>query len=110
MSVVSRPIPGIRPGGYAELAAEIRELGLMNRRPLFYAGLLGITLLALAATVAALLLLHDTWWALLLAPAFAVVSMQIGFFGHDAAHRQISRRERASRMLGTRSTPLMNQP
>ena len=55
----------------------------MNRRPLFYAGLLGITLLALAAAVAALLLLHDTWWALLLAPAFAVVSTQIGFFGHD---------------------------
>ena len=43
MSVVSRPIPVIRPGGYAELAAEIRELGLMNRRPGYYAGLLGIT-------------------------------------------------------------------
>jgi fatty acid desaturase len=108
MSVVSRPSPVIRPGGYAELAAEIRELGLMNRRPVFYAGLLGILLLALGAAVAALLLLHDTWWALLLAPVFAVVSTQIGFFGHDAAHRQVSRRERASRMLGLFSANLLN--
>ena len=68
MSVASQPIPASRPGGYAELAAEVRELGLMNRRPVFYAGLLGVTLLALAASVAGLLMLHDTWWALLVAP------------------------------------------
>ena len=48
MSVAGQPIPAIRPGGYAELAAEVRRLGLMNRRPVFYAGLLGVILLALA--------------------------------------------------------------
>ena len=108
MPVAGQPIPAVRPGGYAELAAEVRRLGLMNRRPVFYAGLLGVTLLALAAAVAGLLMLHDTWWALLLAPVFAVVSTQIGFFGHDAAHRQISRRERVSRMLGLFSANLLN--
>jgi fatty acid desaturase len=100
MSLASHSAPPTRPGGYGELAAEIRQLGLLDRRPVFYTGLLGVILLALAASVAGLLMLHDTWWALLLAPVFAVVSTHIGFFGHDAAHRQISRQERASRMLG----------
>ena len=99
-----RSDPAVTPSS----TAEVREFGLLNRRPVFYAGLLGVILLALAASVAGLLMLHDTWWALLLAPVFAVVSTQIGFFGHDAAHRQISRRERASRMLGLFSANLLN--
>src|SRR6478735_9244407 len=84
MSAASQPMPAARPGGYAELAAEVRALGLMDRRLPFYAGFLGVILCALAASVTGLLMLHDTWWALLLAPVFAVVSTQIGFFGHDA--------------------------
>src|SRR5215212_7750657 len=108
MSVASQPIRAARLGGYAELAAEVRQLGLMNRRPVFYAGLLGVVLLALGTSVAGLLMLHDTWSALLFAPVFAVVSAQLGFFGHDAAHRQISRRERASRMVGLFSANLLN--
>ena len=108
MSVASQPVPAINPGGYAALTAEVREFGLLNRRPVFYAGLLGVILLALVVSVAGLVVLHDTWWALLLAPVFAVVSTQIGFFGHDAAHRQISRRERTSRVLGLFSANLLN--
>jgi fatty acid desaturase len=116
MSVIDQPSralpPGEEPargrGGYAQLAAEIRALGLMERRPLFYAGLLALTLLALAATVAGLVLLHHSWWALLLAPVLGVVSTQTAFFGHDATHRQISRRERPSRLLGLAAGNLLN--
>ena len=108
MSVASQPSPVLRPGGYAELAAEIRGLGLMRRRPRFYAGLLGVNLLALASLVTGLLLLHHSWWAVLLAPAFGVVSTQIAFFGHDASHRQVARRERSSRMLGMFAGNLLN--
>ena len=86
-------------GGYADLAAEIRGLGLMRRRPGFYAVLFAGILLALGAVVAGVLLLRDSWWALLLAPVLGVVSTQLGFFGHDAAHRQITRRERPSRWI-----------
>ena len=99
MSVETRPSPATRPGGYGELAAEIRRLGLMHRRPLFYAGLLLAVLLGLAGAVGALVLLRDSWWAVALAPLFGVLSTQLGFYGHDAAHRQISRRERPSRLL-----------
>ena len=107
MSLISEP-PALRPGGYAALAAEIRERGLMRRRPAFYGGLLAAILLALAGGVAGLVLLRHSWWALLLAPAFGVISTQLGFYGHDAAHRQISQRERPSRLLALLAANLLN--
>lgn len=108
MSVVDTPRPPTPTGGYAELAAEIRRLGLLHPRPAFYAALLTADLLALAATVTGLLLLRESWWAILLAPVLAVVSTQIAFFGHDAGHRQITRRRGASEALGLLSGNLLN--
>jgi fatty acid desaturase len=49
--------------------------------------------------VAGLFLLRDSWWALLLAPGFAIVSTQIAFFSHDAAHRQIAHHGRTIAVL-----------
>ena len=43
----------------------------------------------LAGIAAALVLLPDSWWHLVLAVALAVVLGQVMFLGHDAAHRQI---------------------
>ena len=63
MSLADPPTPSMHPGGYAELATEIRSLGLLRPRPRFYAGLLAVDLAALAATVAGMLLLRDSWWA-----------------------------------------------
>ena len=106
---VSPAAPSTLPlGGYADLAAEIRGLGLMRRRPGFYAVLFAGILLALGAGVAGVLLLRDSWWALLLAPGLGVVSTQLGFFGHDAAHRQITRRERPSRWIALVTADLLN--
>ncbi|MGI9155396.1 MAG: fatty acid desaturase family protein [Marmoricola sp.] len=108
MSVVQPQTPFVTAGGYGQLAREIRELGLMRRRPVFYAGVLALLLLALAASVTGLLLLDHSWWALPLAPVLGVVSAQLGFFGHDAAHRQISHRERPSRWLTLFAANLLN--
>jgi fatty acid desaturase len=96
------------PGGYAELATEIRMLGLLRPRPGFYAGLLAADLAALGATVGAMVLLRDTWWAVLLAPVLAVVSTQLGFFGHDAGHRQITHRRVPVQLLGLLTGNLLN--
>lgn len=49
--------------------------------------------------VAALVLLRDSWWAILLAPGFAIVSTQIAFFSHDAAHHHIAHRGRTTAVL-----------
>jgi fatty acid desaturase len=80
----------------------------MRRRPGFYAGLLAALLLTLASAVTAMVLLRDSWWALLVAPVMGVLSTQVGFFGHDATHRQISHRERPSRVLGMFAGNLLN--
>jgi fatty acid desaturase len=108
MSEVDSFRPPAPTGGYAELAAEIRRLGLLRPRPGFYAALLVVELLALAATVTLLMLLRESWWAVLVAPVLAVVSTQIAFFGHDAGHRQITRRRAASETLGLFSGNLLN--
>jgi fatty acid desaturase len=109
MSITQQqPTPVLNPSGYAELAGEIRRLGLLRRRPGFYAGLLTVNLLALASVVTAMVLLQNSWWLMLLAAAFAVVSAQIGFFGHDAGHRQIARRAGPSRLLGLLHGNLLN--
>ncbi len=94
--------------GYAQLTAEIRRLGLLRPRPRFYAVLLAVDLLALVATVAGLLMLRDSWWAIALAPVLAVVSTQLAFLGHDAGHRQITRRSGASRAVGLVTGNLLN--
>jgi fatty acid desaturase len=59
-----------------------------------------VSLLGLVGVVAGLFLLSNSWWLLLLAPVYAVVSTQIVFIGHDAAHRQIARGSRNAALIG----------
>ncbi len=108
MSVTKLLKPLVASGGYAELAAEIRGLGLLRPRYRFYVVLLAVVLLALAGTLTGMLVLSESWWVVLLAPVLAVVSTQLAFFGHDAIHRQITRRERPSRLLGMLVGNLLN--
>ena len=108
MTLASSPIPLAPTGGYSELAAEVRRLGLLRPRPAFYAVLFAVQLLALAGVVAGMVLLGDSWLVVLLAPLMAIVSTQIAFYGHDATHRQITRRERPSRVLGMVAGNLLN--
>ena len=100
------PVP--HRSGYAELAAEIRRLGLMRRRPDFYVSLIAVNLCALTAVVTVMVLARDSWWLVLLAAAFAVVSAQIAFVGHDSGHRQVARRSGPSRLLGLLHANLLN--
>ncbi|MBM7519202.1 fatty acid desaturase family protein [Nocardioides nitrophenolicus] len=84
---------------YGELVREIRQRGLLHPRPVFYIQLGALALAALAVLVLLLFLLRDSWWALLLTPAFGVASAQIAFLSHDAAHRQIVRSRRLTTAL-----------
>ncbi|GAA3528622.1 fatty acid desaturase family protein [Nocardioides daeguensis] len=81
---------------YGELVREIRRRGLLHPRPDYYLRLGALDVGCLAALVLALVALRDSWWAVALAPAFAVVSTQIAFLSHDAAHRQVVRGRRAT--------------
>jgi fatty acid desaturase len=85
---------------YPDVLAAVRAAGLMDRRLGPYAVLFAVNLLGLLVVVTAMVLWRDSWWLLLWAAVLAVVSVQIGFLGHDIAHRQVSRRARTANLLG----------
>jgi fatty acid desaturase len=78
----------------------VRQAGLLERRPIFYAAHITASLLMLAAGWTAFVLLGDMWWQLATAGYLAVVFTQSGFLGHDAGHRQIFRTRRANQLVG----------
>ena len=99
MSVESSQPPRL-PSGYGDLAREVRRLGLLRRRRLYYAGVFLVTMLGGGVVVATMLLRPQSWALLGLAPVLAVVSTQLGFLGHDIGHLQVTRSARTSRSLG----------
>jgi fatty acid desaturase len=94
-------------GGYGELTAQIRELGLLRRRPWSYASQFAVVFAALAALVTAMVLWRHSWWLLLLAPVLGVIATQMGFLGHDVGHLQVTRNLKRSRVLGLLDANLM---
>ncbi len=97
--------PGFAPGAargseYAQLSRQVRQAGLLDRRPWYYMGKIGATVGLLAAGWAAFVLVGDSWWQLAVAAFLAVMFTQAGFLGHDAGHRQIFRSRRANYVIG----------
>ncbi|MCH6472573.1 fatty acid desaturase family protein [Sinomonas terrae] len=74
---------------YLQVSQAVRERGLLQRAPLFYA-LLGAALAAaLAALLAGSVLLGASWFQLLIAAGLGIVFTQVAFLAHEAAHRQV---------------------
>src|SRR5690349_5193979 len=92
--------PTRRGSDYSELMKQVREAGLLRRRPAFYAVYLTVCLLLLGLGWTAFVLLGDTWWQLITAGFLAVAFAHSGFVGHDAGHWQIFRTRRANRLVG----------
>ncbi|WP_169582295.1 MULTISPECIES: acyl-CoA desaturase [Microbacterium] len=81
--------PARAESDFTELAAIVRDSGLMRRRYGYYWTKLVAMPVVLAAGIVAFILIGDTWWQLFTAVGFAVLFTQIAMLGHDAAHRQI---------------------
>ncbi|WP_329459637.1 fatty acid desaturase family protein [Streptomyces sp. NBC_01497] len=75
---------------FAPLLRQVKEQGLLERRTGWYARTITVNLSVLGAIVFGLVALGPSWWALLLAPPFAVVTARMAFIGHDAGHAQIT--------------------
>ena len=88
---VRRPGQRREPTAYAELSRQVQALGLMDRRLGYYAVKACLLAGALAILGVIAVRLGDSWWQMLVAAAFGVVMTRVGFFGHDAAHRQVFR-------------------
>jgi fatty acid desaturase len=89
-----------RGSDYAELSREVKQAGLLNRRPGYYTAKVGGNLFLLAAGWAAFALIGRSWWQLLVAVFLAVMFTQTAFIGHDAGHQQISGSKRVNNLLG----------
>ena len=77
--------------GYTDLAREIRESDLLERRYAWYWSRIVIAVLAFAGVWVGLFWLGNSWFQLIIAGFLGVLSTQFGFLGHDAAHRQVFR-------------------
>ena len=82
--------PRSLPNQYAELKRLIKQNGLLDRQPAYYAGKTVFTLGLLAVSLALLFVLGDTWYQLLNAAYLAFVFVQISLLAHDFGHRQFT--------------------
>ena len=89
-----------RGSEYAELSRQVRDAGLLKRRPGYYAWKIAVTIGLLAAGWAVFVVAGNSWWQLAVAVFLAVVFTQVGFLGHDAGHRQVFGTRRASYVAG----------
>ena len=85
---------------FAELRRRVRQEGLMDRRPRYYAIKITVLTVLLAGGWVAFAAVGDSWYQLLVAVYLAIVFTQIGFLGHEAGHRQIFRSRRANNAIG----------
>lgn len=74
---------------YGDLLREVQAHGLHRRRYAYYWTAFGLALAALAGLWTAVVVLGDSWFQLVVAALLALVLAQLGFLGHDAAHRQV---------------------
>ena len=92
---------GTRRGSlYARLSRQVQAAGLLRRRRLAYAALIAATMLLFAGTIAAIVLIGDSWWQLLAAIALGVAFTQVAFLGHDGGHQQMFSSRHANDLVG----------
>lgn len=84
---------------FTPLLRMVREQGLLEHRPGWYARGIAVNLLGIAAVVTGLALIGPSWWALPLAVPLALLSARVAFVGHDAGHAQITANRRISRIV-----------
>ncbi len=97
---MTKPPPVRRGSDYAALSREVKQSGLLKRRPAYYCAKVGANLLLLAAGWTAFALIGQSWWQLVTAAFLAVMFTQTAFIGHDAGHHQIAASKRVNNVLG----------
>jgi fatty acid desaturase len=74
---------------FSALLHTVRDAGLLRRRKRFYALTFTAITLAMAGAWVGFVLLHDTWYLLLIAAALGIIFTQYAFITHELAHRQV---------------------
>ncbi|MBS1905052.1 MAG: acyl-CoA desaturase [Actinobacteria bacterium] len=74
---------------FVDVSRVVREMGLMQRTPWFYALVAAGLAVAFGGAVTGFILFGDSWFQLLIAAAFGILFTQVAFLAHEAAHRQV---------------------
>lgn len=93
---------------FHEILGQVRDAGLLQKRPSFYIwrlviiSVLAIAFWTLGGVVAALWATHPAWIiaAFVVAAGLGVLSAQYGFIAHEASHRQVFRNNRTNDRVG----------
>ncbi|WP_062135558.1 fatty acid desaturase family protein [Demequina aestuarii] len=90
---------------FAEIAATVRDTGLLRRAYGFYAIFGACLAVALGGVITGFILLGNSWFQLLIAAALGLVLTQVAFLGHEASHRAVfvsgPANDRLGRILST---------
>jgi fatty acid desaturase len=89
-----------RGSDYAALSRQVRQSGLLDPRPRYYAWKITLTAAAFVVGWTAFAVIGNSWWQLGDAAFLAIAFAQLGFLGHDAGHSQVFRTRRANTVLG----------
>jgi fatty acid desaturase len=85
---------------FRALARQVREMGLLERRPGYYRVKITLTIFAFFAGWAVFVVVGNSWLTLAIAPFVGMMFTQLGFIGHDAGHNQVFGTRRRNQMLG----------
>ena len=85
---------------YYELKQRVREAGLLEPQPLYYAITIPLTFALLFLGWIALVVVDNIWFRIADALFLAFISVQVGYIGHDAGHQQIFRRSWKNDLIG----------
>jgi fatty acid desaturase len=89
-----------RGSDYAALSRQVRQAGLLDLQPRYYARKITLTAAALVLGWAAFAVIGNSWWQLGVAVFLAIAFTQTGFLGHEAGHGQVFRTRRLGTVLG----------
>jgi len=97
----SRTRTALPPSGdYAELKRRIKAAGLLEPQPRYFALKFVSVAVLYAINIAIVVLFHHPALVIAAACLFGLAFTQVGFLGHDLAHRQVTRNSRLVTWLG----------
>src|SRR5688500_17331553 len=85
---------------YADLKRRIKERGLMDRQPAYYAYAMIEPMVLMGIAIAIFVLAPGFGLKLLSMPFWMISWVRAGFIMHDAGHRQIADRPRKNDVIG----------
>jgi fatty acid desaturase len=91
---------GNQTSEFSALLASIRDAGLLRRSRGFYIAMFAAVSIVGAGAWVGIVLLHDTWYTLILAGVLGIVFTQYAFLAHEAAHRQVFTSGRSNEVAG----------